>query len=112
MNKFQSILLGAACALAIAGCTISDEKAAETENEQSDLRVKPLQPEAGTSPQTPADERIANVLWEAKMQYDDGHYDSSFRFAEQAVVLIDENNYPKAERSLAFTIQGFCLLYS
>lgn len=65
----------------------------------------------GTSgPETPPDQRISDLLQEAKQQYDDLHYETSLRMAEQAEAHIKTHGFPVEDEVLALTIQGFSLL--
>ncbi|MCA8910726.1 MAG: hypothetical protein KDB82_03390 [Planctomycetes bacterium] len=75
---------------------------------ESEFQPNPLVAEPGE--ETPTDERIADLLQEAKQQYDDKHYPSAFRMAEQAENLITEYEFPDEDLALAITIQGYCLL--
>jgi hypothetical protein len=88
----------------MAACTTTEQ-----EFSSSDLRVNPLDDTTPT-PTTPPDERIADVMREAKQQYDDGHYVTSLRMSEQAESLMRQHRYPRKELALALTIQGFSLL--
>ncbi|MEZ5990794.1 MAG: hypothetical protein R3E76_00370 [Planctomycetota bacterium] len=100
MNKLY--LFGAAAVLAtLVGCRGTPEP-------ESEFQPGPLAP--GESVETPIDERISDLLQEAKQQYDDGQYPSAFRMAEQAESLITENGFPDEDKALALTIQGYCLL--
>lgn len=81
-----------------------------TDQPASDLRVNPLDPDATPSPQTDPATRIADALQEAKQTYDDGHYNSSMRWAQTAESLIREHNYPDHDLAIAINIQGYCLL--
>ncbi|MHC4841738.1 MAG: hypothetical protein ACYTDT_12445, partial [Planctomycetota bacterium] len=62
------------------------------------------------SPKTPNDERVADLLQNAKQAYDDRHYEAAFRFAEQAETLVKTNDMEKKDQALAVVIQGYCLL--
>jgi hypothetical protein len=108
MSKLEVVLTATIGLLLIAGCSMSSETEVDTE-EKDTMLLRPLDPDQGENPKTPPPERIAGVLWEAKMQYDDGHYESAFRYAERAATLIVEHDYPEADHALALTIQGYSL---
>ncbi|MEE9312031.1 MAG: hypothetical protein V3V10_06410 [Planctomycetota bacterium] len=62
------------------------------------------------SEKTPTDERIADLLLNAKQAYDDRHYEASFRFAEGAESLVKEHKMQLKDHAMAVVIQGYCLL--
>lgn len=78
------------------------------ESDSGEFQPNPLNAPPGE--ETPVDIRIADLLQEAKQQYDDGHYESSFRMAEQAENLITEHEYSLSDKALALMIEGYCLL--
>lgn len=104
MRDFSTTIAAVLACLLLAACSSS------TETPMSDLRVNPLDPDAGNSPSTPMELRIPAVLQEAKQQYDDGHYVMALRQAEQAQALINQHMYDEGDLTTALNIQGYCLL--
>lgn len=102
MFKYLSPVM-AAFLLLTAACSGTPEP-------ESSFQRSPTADVESNSPETPVDQRIADALQEAKQQYDDGHYKTSFRFAQQSEALIREYEFPEQELALALTIQGYCLL--
>lgn len=92
-----TVLLG----LGVAACTTTEQPAA--------LQANPFSGEYGST-QTPPEARVADLLQEAKQQYDDRHYPMAFRYAEQAERLIKEHEFTIEDEATAVAIQGFCLL--
>ncbi|MCB9932567.1 MAG: hypothetical protein H6841_04005 [Planctomycetes bacterium] len=80
-----------------------------TPEPESELMPNPLSG-GDSGPETPMDERIVDLLQEAKQQYDDGHYDKSMRYAEKAEGLIVEHQFPEEDLAMARIIKGYCLL--
>ncbi|MCG3183914.1 MAG: hypothetical protein ICCCNLDF_02024 [Planctomycetes bacterium] len=101
MNKLLVFAVAGAVTL-LAGCSGPPDP-------ESELMPNPLQG-GEPAPETPMDERIVDLLQESKQQYDDGHYETSFRLAEQVDRLILENQFPEEDHAMALTIQGYCLL--
>lgn len=104
MRDFSTTLAALIACLALAACSTA------TDTPMSDLRVNPLDPDAGSSTATPMDVRIPAVLQEAKQQYDDGHYEMALRHAQQAQSLIEQHIYDEGDWTMALNIQGYCLL--
>ncbi|MCB9894081.1 MAG: hypothetical protein H6839_06525 [Planctomycetes bacterium] len=100
MNKFVAF---AAAVLVFAAVGCSGPSEPETFNPNPLTGGEP-------GPETPIPDRIADLLQEAKQQYDDMQYQTAFRQAEKAVQLIQENNYPEEDLVLALTIEGYCML--
>lgn len=100
MNRARLLLAASACLLLVA-CSSTDNTGPYTHSPFS---------EDGESPKTPPGERVADLLREAKQQYDERHYEASFRYAETAEDLIDEHKFDDVDRAMAITIQGYCLL--
>jgi hypothetical protein len=82
----------------------------EQEYQASDMRVNPMNPDTAQSPSTPMHQRIADVMREAKQQYDDGHYPTALHLGRQGEALMREQRYPPIEIALALSIQGYSLL--
>lgn len=101
MNKLLVFAVAGAVTL-LAGCSGPPEP-------ESEFTPSPFSG-GNAAPETPIDERIVDLLQESKQQYDDGHYETSFRLAEQVDRLILENNFPDDDHATALTIQGYCLL--
>jgi hypothetical protein len=99
MRKFPVFVVAA---MLLAGCMGTPEP-------ESAFQPSPVA-DVGSSPETPIDQRISDVLQEAKQQYDDRHYSSSFRYAQQAEALIAEHGSTVEDEAMALTIQGYCLL--
>lgn len=102
MGSMNKLLVCAVAMTLLAGCSGPPEP-------ESVFTPSPFSAE-GVSTETPMDERIVDLLQESKQQYDDGHYETSFRLAEQVDRLILENNFPEEDHAMALTIQGYCLL--
>lgn len=92
-----AVLLG----LGLSACTSTETPAA--------LQPNPFSSDYGTT-ETPPEARVADLLQEAKQQYDDRHYPMAFRYAEQAERLIKEHEFPIEDEATAVAIQGYCLL--
>ncbi|MBZ0136689.1 MAG: hypothetical protein K8I27_09980 [Planctomycetes bacterium] len=102
MRIFTAVVCGATLA-AMVGCSGTPEP-------ESAFSASPVADTESNSPETPMDQRISDALQEAKQQYDDGHYDTAFRYAQQAEGLIVEYDFPIEDEAMALTIQGYCLL--
>lgn len=96
------ILAVSVLTMAIAGCGSTDDSG-------RGLRPNPVT-QSGESQDTPPLERISHLLQEAKQQYDDGHYETSFRMAEQVEDLINEHDFPPEDHAMALNIQGYSLM--
>jgi hypothetical protein len=98
-------LLIAACACLLAACS------GTTEPDSGPFQPNPLNPGPEVkSEETPIDERIASLLQESKQQYDEGHFEMSFKMAQQVEALILEHRFPVEDQVMALTIQGYCML--
>ncbi|MBE7493005.1 MAG: hypothetical protein HS108_14785 [Planctomycetes bacterium] len=95
------LTLLAAVGFCFAACTSTEEPAAL----QGNPFTTPYE-----STKTPPEKRVADLLQEAKQQYDDRHYAMAFRYAEQAERLIKENKFPVQDEATAVAIQAYCLL--
>ena len=102
MHKLSVSVLGVMLVVLV-GCSGTPEP-------ESEFQPGPMADENSNSPQTPIDQRISDALQEAKQQYDDGHYEASFRYSQQAEALIREHEFPEEELAMSLTIQGYCLL--
>lgn len=102
MNKLSLAVIGATFVL-LGACSGTPEP-------ESEFQPGPMADMDSNSPETPVDQRVADSLQEAKQQYDDGHYQTSFRFAQQSESLIRQYDFPDEELAMAMTIQGYCLL--
>ncbi|MBX3473452.1 MAG: hypothetical protein KF754_03650 [Planctomycetes bacterium] len=98
--KKTILAIGASLFIA-AGCTTTETPAA--------LQPNPFTGNFETT-KTPPEKRVADLLQEAKQQYDDRQYNMSFRYAEQAERLIKENKFDPKDEATAVVIQGYCLL--
>ncbi len=100
--KSTFLLFGACLGLFLAACQT-------TETPTGGFQSNPFT-NAGESQKTPPAKRVADLLQEAKQQYDDRQFAMSFRYAEQAERLIKENKFPVEDEATAVAIQGYCLL--
>lgn len=102
MMKSTFLIVGACLGLLLAACQT-------TETPAGGFQSNPFT-NAGESQKTPPAKRVADLLQEAKQQYDDRQFTMSFRYAEQAERLIKENKFPVEDEATAVAIQGYCLL--
>ncbi|MCF6228773.1 MAG: hypothetical protein L3J82_08965 [Planctomycetes bacterium] len=102
MNAIRISMLALVVCGLFAGCMSTEE--------EYDPRVGSDFSHESQSTKTPTDERIADLLLNAKQAYDDGHYESSFRYAEGAESLVKEHEMALRDQALAVVIQGYCLL--
>lgn len=101
MRHIPLAIAGAVLGLLFAACTVTDDT--------------PPPPVKGIgqgldTPETPSEERIAEVLQEAKQQYDDRQFPTALRLAMQAEQLIREHKVAEDARYTAVNIQGYSLL--
>lgn len=102
MQKYSLTVLGALFVL-LAGCS-------GPPTPESAFQPGPMADTDSNSPETPIDQRISDALQEAKQQYDDGHYQTSFKYSQQAEGLIRQHEFPVEDLAMSLTIQGYCLL--
>jgi hypothetical protein len=110
LNSFLRCLRGGLMPAMFAAFLVAACSSTEQEFQPSDMRVNPMNPDSAQSPTTPIHERIADVMREAKQQYDDGHYPTALHLGRQAESLMREQRYPPIEVALALSIQGYSLL--
>lgn len=99
--KRTLLAIGMLICAVLGGCTSTETPAA--------LQPNPFSGDFDTT-KTPPEKRVADLLQEAKQQYDDRQFSMAFRYAEQAERLIQEHKFEVSDEATAVAIQGYCLL--